>query len=102
LEGERAGTVKGSRGGPRENQGKTLATVSYEAEVAEISATFQRKLAGLRRRLPSWEIPAAVRALKEEKQAALKALSDRRSADQHSKRENRRRLRFTPPGSAPT
>jgi hypothetical protein len=100
LEGQRAGTVKGSRGRPRGNQGKTLATVSYEAEVAEISATFQRKLAGLRRRLPSWEIPAAVRALKEEKQAALKALRDRRAAEQHGKRENQRRLR-PPPGSQP-
>jgi hypothetical protein len=101
LEGERAGTIKGSHGGPRENQGTTLATVSYEAEAAEISAIFQQKLAGLRRRLRPWEIAAAVRALQEEKQAALRALSERRSAAKQSERARLQRMRSLP-GIEPT
>lgn len=37
------------------------------------------KLDGLRRRLPQREIPAAIRALRDEKAAALRSLRDRRT-----------------------
>jgi hypothetical protein len=50
------------------------------------------KLAGLRRRLRPWEIPAAVRALQEEKEAALRALRERRAG-------LRRQMRPPPPPS---
>lgn len=87
--------MKGSRGWPREDRGRKPAT-SYEAEAAEIENLFRTKLAGLRRRLRPSEIPAAVRALREEKAAALRAMRERRAAERFSERELRRRGR-TPP-----
>ncbi len=54
------------------------AGASYEAEAAAITALLAAKFAGLRRRLPKWEIPAAVRALRDEKEGAMSALRARR------------------------
>ena len=92
----RAGAIEGSRGRHRENRGSTPAAVSYEAEAAEIAALFRMKLAGLRRRLRPWEIPAAARALREDKQASLRALRERRAAEQSGKKELQRRSRAPP------
>lgn len=55
---------------------------SYEAEADAINAVFAAKLAGLRRRLRSWEIPAAAKAIGDERQAALRALGERRQVEQ--------------------
>lgn len=57
------------------------ASLSNDAEAAEIETLFRMKLSGLRRRLRPSDIPAAVRALRAERNATLKAIYDRR-ADQ--------------------
>lgn len=64
---------------------------SYGAEADVIFAEFAAKLAGLRRRLPRWEIPTAVRALQADKQAALAALRERRQGECFAAREITRR-----------
>lgn len=94
MEGQRAGTVEGSRGGQRENPGSEFAGVSYEAEAEEIAARFSIKLAGLRRRLRPWEIPAAVRALREQKQMALVGLRERRAIARLGDRLERQQTRM--------
>jgi hypothetical protein len=73
---------------------------SYAAEAEAINATFAAKLAGLRRRLPKWEIPAAVRALQEERQASLRAVQERRHVERISSREITRRERTGIPPTA--
>ena len=67
---------------------------SYEAEAAEINALFAAKLAGLRRRLRPWEIPAAVKAITEELQAAFLALRERQKMEKTTGRENAHRKTF--------
>jgi hypothetical protein len=89
--------MRGSRGGHRESRGSSPAT-SYEAEAAEIDSLFQTKLAGLRRRLKPSEIPVAVRALREEKQVALKALRDRHARKRPGIREAIRNRGHLPGG----
>lgn len=81
---------EGSQDGLPEDRGSPE-PVSYEAEAAEIAKLFCMKLAGLRRNLKPWQIPAAIRALREEKQAALRAVRERRAAVRHGDRERRRR-----------
>lgn len=73
---------------------------SYAAEAEAINALFTEKLEGLRRRLPKWEIPAAVRALKDERQARLQGISDRRHAESITEREITRRERTGIPPTA--
>ena len=80
--------TEGSPAGQPENRGSPEPG-SYEAEAAEIESVFKRKLAGLRRRVRPWEMAAAVRALREEKQATLAALKERRAWDRHSKKPTR-------------
>lgn len=87
--------MKGSWAGQPESRGSPE-PVSYEAEAAEIEKLFRMKLDGLRRRLRPSQIPAAVRALRDEKQAALRALQERRAAKRRSERELRRRMRPMP------
>ncbi|WP_210165060.1 hypothetical protein [Methylosinus sp. PW1] len=77
------------------------ATSSYEAEAEAINALFAAKLAGLRRRLPRWEIPAAVRAIKERHQAALAAMRERRHNERVSARDERRERAGYPPAARP-
>lgn len=71
----------GRRAGSR---GSEIAGVSYAAEADEIERVFRRRLAGLRRRLRPWEIPAAVRALRTEKQLELRAARERRAVERRS------------------
>jgi hypothetical protein len=54
------------------------------------------RMKGLRHRLRPYEIPAAVRALMEEKQAALRALRERRALIQFGARQARRSARAPP------
>jgi len=65
---------------------------SYGAEADAISAEFTRKLDGLRRRLPKWEIPAAIRALKNDRAVALQALRDKKQGERFAAREITRRV----------
>ena len=51
---------------------------------------FRLKLAGLRRRLSPWEIPAAMRALREERTIRLKAMRERREVERFADRIARR------------
>jgi hypothetical protein len=88
--------MKGTPAGPREYLGRRFATVSYDTEADDIAALFQAKLAGLRRRLPKREIPAAVRALREQKDMALHALRERRAAEQASELAQRETKPPTP------
>jgi hypothetical protein len=87
--------TEGSQAGQPESRGSPE-PVSYEAEAEEVAKIFRIKLDGLRRRLRPSEIPAAVRALREEKQAALRALRDRRASERHSEKELRRQMRPPP------
>jgi len=87
--------TKGSQGGQPESRGSPE-PASYETEAAEIAKIFQMKLDGLRRRLRPSEIPAAARALRDEKQATLRALRERRAAKRHSERAYRRQMRTQP------
>lgn len=70
-----------------ERGGLDAAGCSYEAEADAINAVFAAKLAGLRRRLRPWEIPAAAKAIGDERQAALRALGDRKQVEQFAERE---------------
>jgi hypothetical protein len=54
------------------------AGAAFAAEAEAIAGVFAAKMAGLRRRVPPWEIPAAMRALRDERQAAFKSLRERR------------------------
>ncbi len=47
----------------------------------DISAEFRRKLATLRAKMTPWERAAAVRALQDEPDAAMRALRERREID---------------------
>ncbi len=85
--------MRGGPAGQQDHRGSSLAGVSYDAAAGEIAAVFQAKLAGLRRRLPKREIPAAVRALREQKNMALYALRERRAAERFSDELDKRRLR---------
>ncbi len=60
-----------------------------------ISAEFRRKLAGLCRRMTPWERAAAVRALKDEQDAAMRALQERRTAERQGEMMAGRRQRRT-------
>jgi hypothetical protein len=53
------------------------AGAAFAAEAEAIAGVFAAKMAGLRRRVPPWEIPAAMRALRDERQAAFKSLRER-------------------------
>jgi hypothetical protein len=70
----------------------------FGAMAEGISAEFRRKLAALRHRLRPWEMDAAVRALQDERDAALSALRTRRAAHRHTQREARRRKSGPPQG----
>jgi hypothetical protein len=61
---------------------------------------FAAKLAGLRRRLPRWEIPAAARAIQAEKQAVLVAMRERRHGERTAAREITRRAALAEAGPA--
>jgi hypothetical protein len=89
--------VEGSCGWHREDRGSGPASTSYGALADEIAATFATRLAGLRQQLRSWEMPAAVRALQDEKHAALRALRERLATARHSEREGRRLRAWTRP-----
>jgi hypothetical protein len=71
-------------------------SISYEAEAAAISGLFRMKLAGLRRRLRPSEIPAAVRALQDEKRAALRAVKERREIARFGERQAQKQARAPP------
>ena len=76
---------------------------SYGAEADAISAEFARKLDGLRRRLPKWEIPAAIRALKNDRAVALQALRDKKQGERFAAREITRRAQAGfPPTARPS
>jgi hypothetical protein len=60
---------------------------SFEAEAAAINSEFSDKLASLRRRLPRWAIPGAVRAIQDERAAAMQGLRARRESERHAERE---------------
>ncbi len=72
---------------------------NYGAAADAINAEFGAKLDGLRRRLPRWQIPAAMRALKEQRAVALQALRDQKQGERFAAREITRR---TPAGFPPT
>jgi hypothetical protein len=55
-----------------------------EAAEAEIEAMFKRRLMGLRR-LPRYQRAGALRAAREWRQLALKALRERRATDRHAR-----------------
>ncbi len=88
------GTGLASRGGE---------SGSYGAEADAISAEFARKLDGLRRRLAKWEIPAAIRALKNDRAVALQALRDKKQGERFAAREITRRAQAGfPPTARPS
>lgn len=62
---------------------------------AEIEAMFRAKLMGLRR-LPRYERPAALRAAWEWRQAALRALREKRARDRHGRYMLWRQQRLPP------
>ena len=73
------------------------AGTSYDAAAAAIAARFRMQLASLRRRMRSSEMPAAVRALHDEKETALRSLRERRDIDRFAARMARRLARAPPP-----
>jgi hypothetical protein len=76
---------------------------SYGAAADAINAEFAEKLDGLRRRLPRWQIPAAVRALKNGRAVALQALRDQKQGERFAAREITRRARTGfPPTARPS
>jgi hypothetical protein len=57
----------------------------------------------LRRRLPRWQIPAAMRALKEQRAVALQALRDQKQGERFAAREiTRRASAGFPPTARPS
>jgi hypothetical protein len=81
---------------PSEEGSLDFGGVSYEAEAAAINAVFRMKLIGLRRRFRPWEIPAVMRAIRDEKQAAMQAMRERRQAAGFAERQRRRQARAPP------
>ena len=80
-----------------------LASRTGGAAADAISAEFAAKLEGLRRRLPRWEIPAAIRALQAEKHMALRALRDQKQGERFAAREITRRAQTGfPPTARPS
>ena len=76
---------------------------SYGAAADAINAEFAEKLDGLRRRLPRWQIPAAVRALKNARAVALQALRDQKQGERFAAREITRRAQAGfPPTARPS
>ena len=63
----------------------------YDAEAIGIMDAYARRITGLRERFRAWEIPAVMRAAREEKVAALRGLRERRAARSFDVREARRR-----------
>ncbi len=77
--------------------------VSYGAEADAINAAFSARLDGLRRRLPRWAIPAAMRQIKADRQEALRALKDRKQSERFAALEITRRDRAGfPPTARPS
>ncbi len=60
-------------------QGHSGVAVSFAAEADSITAEFRRKLAALDRRMTPVEKVAAITALQDERDAALRALRERRA-----------------------
>ena len=88
MEGERAraGLIEGFRGNRTGNRGSESGGIAYGAEADEIERIFRRRLAGLRRVVSAWEMPAAVRALRTEKQLELRAVRERRAQERRALR----------------
>jgi hypothetical protein len=82
--------------GPLAFDGEDEPDGSYGA-AAEISATFRRKLMGLRR-LPRHERPHAYKAFVAERRMALKALKEKSATARHARKLARKRR---PPGPKP-
>jgi len=59
--------------------------------MGEIAAEFRRKLAGLHRRMTPADRAAAVRALQDERDAAMSAVKERRATERHADRALRRK-----------
>jgi hypothetical protein len=57
----------------------------------DIARVFAMKLAALRRQLRPNEMAAAIQALRQEKEAALRALKERRVTERHANRALRRK-----------
>jgi len=79
----------------RVSQGHSRLAASFGAEADGITAEFRRKLAALLHRLRPWEMAAAVRVLQDERDAALRALRERRATERHAEKA-RRRIRSPP------
>lgn len=69
---------------------------STDAEASAISAEFAAKIAGFRRRLRAWEIPAAIRAAREDRDIALKGVRDRRQSERFAARATMQRAGVKP------
>ena len=66
---------------------------SHGAEAIGIVEAYARRITGLRERFRAWEIPAVMRAAREEKVAALRGLRERRAARSFEFREELRNPR---------
>jgi hypothetical protein len=76
--------------------GRRFTAVTYEAAAADITALFRMRVKGLRHRVLPYEIPAAIRALMDEKKAALHALREHRALVQFGERQAQRMARAPP------
>jgi hypothetical protein len=68
-----------------------LAFARYGGEADEIEREFRRKIDGLRGRLRSSEMSAAIAALRQEKDAAMNALRESQATERHAERHALRR-----------
>jgi len=71
----------------RASQDHSRLAARFGAEADGIAAEFRRKLAALRGRVTPLEMAAAVRVLQDERDAALRALRERRAVERYGKRE---------------
>jgi hypothetical protein len=93
-----------AQGAPPDRSGGVAAeAVSCDAEAAAISAEFAAKIEGFRRRLRPWEISAAIRAAREDRDVALKGVRDRQQGERFAARAAMQQERaWVPPYARPS